>query len=68
MAGSATAENFEGEAEADQSLHPRRCEFTTLIELADRVRRLAPRHGDPEAFHVEKSEIEHALRRLARES
>jgi hypothetical protein len=36
-----------------------------LITLADRVRRLAPRHGDPEAFHLEKSEIEHALRRLA---
>lgn len=34
-------------------------------ELADRVRRLRPDHRDPERFHVEKSEIEHELRRLA---
>jgi hypothetical protein len=31
-----------------------------------RVRRLVPSHRAPEAFHVEKSEIEWALRRLAR--
>jgi hypothetical protein len=37
-----------------------------LEVLADRVRRLAPSHRDPEAFHVEKSEIERALRQLAR--
>lgn len=37
-----------------------------LDALADRVGRLRPSHRDPEAFHVEKSEIERALRRLAR--
>ena len=49
-------------------LHPRRSEAATLISLADRVRRLCPSRTDPEQFHLEKSEIEHALRRLARES
>ena len=39
-----------------------------LAELAKRVRRLAPSHRDPERYHVEKSEIEHELRRLAREA
>ncbi len=34
-------------------------------DLADRVRRLRPDHRDPERFHIEKSEIEHQLRRLA---
>lgn len=34
-------------------------------ELADRLRRLCPDHRDPERFHIEKSEIEHELRRLA---
>ena len=38
-----------------------------LAVLADRVRRLAPSIRDPERFHVDKSEIEAALRRLARE-
>lgn len=38
-----------------------------LGELADRLRRLRPDHRDPERFHVEKSEIEHQLRRLARQ-
>lgn len=40
---------------------------TALDEIAERVRRLVPSHRDPERFHVEKSEIEHELRRLARE-
>ncbi len=39
---------------------------TALAELADRIRRLVPSRSDPERFHVEKSEIEHELRRLAR--
>lgn len=39
-----------------------------LSELAHRVRRLSPSHRDPESYHVEKSEIEHELRRLARQS
>ena len=34
-------------------------------ELADRLRRLCPNHRNPEYFHIEKSEIEHELRRLA---
>lgn len=34
--------------------------------LADRVRRLSPHHRDPERFHMDKSEIERDLRRLAR--
>jgi hypothetical protein len=37
-----------------------------LIKLADRVRRLSPSHRDPERFHIDKSEIEAELRRLAR--
>ena len=41
---------------------------TTLDEIAERIRRLVPSHRDPERFHVEKSEIEHDLRRLAREA
>ena len=36
-----------------------------LIDLAARIDRLRPSHRDPEAFHVEKSEIAAALRRLA---
>jgi hypothetical protein len=38
-----------------------------LDDLACRVRRLAPSHRDPERYHVEKSEIEHELRQLAKE-
>ena len=38
-----------------------------LEELARRVARLRPSHRDPEAFHVEKSELAHELRRLAAE-
>ena len=34
-------------------------------ELADRLRHLRPDHRNPERFHMEKSEIEHELRRLA---
>ncbi len=37
----------------------------TLIQLANRVRRLCPDRRDPEAFHVEKDAIERELRRLA---
>ena len=36
-----------------------------LIDLAHRVRILAPSHRDPERFHIDKQEIEHALRMLA---
>ena len=35
-------------------------------DLARRVRRLAPSHRDPEAYHVEKSEIVAGLLSLAR--
>lgn len=38
----------------------------TVREIALRVDRNLPSHRDPEAFHVEKSEIVAALRRLAR--
>jgi hypothetical protein len=68
MAGSAAADSFEREAETDHPLPPRQSEATALIDLANRIRRLAPSRTDPESFHLEKSEIEHALRRLARES
>lgn len=37
-----------------------------LVGLAGRVRRLAPSHRDPEAFHEEKSAIEAELKALAR--
>lgn len=37
-----------------------------LSSLAGRVRRLAPSHRDPEAFHEEKSAIEAELRGLAK--
>lgn len=39
-----------------------------ICDLADRLRRLCPDHRDPERFHVEKSEIEHELRKLAAEA
>jgi hypothetical protein len=38
-----------------------------LDELARRVRRLSPDRRDPERYHLDKSEIERDLRRLARE-
>lgn len=37
----------------------------TLADLARRVERLRPSHRDPEAFHLEKSDIADALRQLA---
>lgn len=39
-----------------------------LLELAKRVERNVPRHGDPEGFHVEKSEIVSELMRVSREA
>jgi hypothetical protein len=36
-----------------------------LAMIADKVRRLAPSHRDPKQFHIDKSEIEADLRRLA---
>lgn len=38
-----------------------------LLELAKRVERNVPRHGDPEAFFVEKDEIARGLEELAQE-
>jgi hypothetical protein len=38
-----------------------------LVDLADRLRRLAPSPRNPDRFHEDKSEIEHELRRLATE-
>ncbi len=38
-----------------------------LLELAKRVDRNVPRHGDPEQFHVEKSEIVSELKKVSRE-
>lgn len=43
-------------------------EPATLHDLASAVRRLSPSHRDPERFHMDKSEIERALRRLARQA
>ncbi|WP_198365121.1 hypothetical protein [Roseomonas sp. KE0001] len=37
-----------------------------IEDLARRLSRLCPSHRDPEAFHIEKAELVHALRRLAR--
>lgn len=39
-----------------------------LDRLAARVRSLSPHHRDPERFHLDKSEIERDLRRLARQA
>ncbi len=39
-----------------------------LTNLATQVARLCPDHRDPEAFHIQKSEIVATLRRLAREA
>lgn len=41
--------------------------WQALGDLADRLRRLCLDHRDPERFHIEKSEIEYELRRIARE-
>jgi hypothetical protein len=35
-----------------------------IKDLAGRVDRNVPRHGDPERFHTEKSEISHELKKL----
>ncbi len=43
-------------------------EAQTLHQLAYAVRRLSPSHREPERFHLDKSEIERALRRLARQA
>lgn len=43
-------------------------EAAALERLAHAVRRLSPSHRDPERFHVDKSEIERELRRLARQA
>lgn len=40
---------------------------TDLIDIADAVQRLTVDRRDPERFHVEKSQIVAALRRIARE-
>lgn len=45
----------------------RRATRPDLAALAKRVERLAPSHRDPEAFHVEKSEIVAELRQADRE-
>lgn len=39
-----------------------------LAELAARVVRLIPDRREPEKFHVEKSDIAHQLRRIAKEA
>jgi hypothetical protein len=39
-----------------------------LRNIAARVVRLSPSHRDPEAYHLEKSEIVADLRRLASEA
>lgn len=46
-------------------MHARPDDRGSLTALADRVRRLSPCHRDPERFHLDKSEIEADLRRLA---
>jgi hypothetical protein len=38
----------------------------TLARIAEKVRRLSPSQRDPEQFHIDKSEIEADLRRLAK--
>jgi hypothetical protein len=38
-----------------------------LRDLANRVERLAPSRTNPELFHLNKNEVVHALRRLARD-
>ena len=45
---------------------PRRGE-RNLLSLAHRLRRLAPSPRNPDAFHEEKSDIVHELRKLAME-
>ncbi len=38
----------------------------TLADIASRLRCLAPDHRDPERFHLDKAELVHELRALAR--
>lgn len=38
-----------------------------LRDLANRVERLAPSRTNPELFHLNKNEVVHALRKLARD-
>jgi hypothetical protein len=38
-----------------------------LRDLANRVERLAPSRNNPELFHLNKNEVVHALRKLARD-
>lgn len=38
----------------------------TLSELARRVEKLRPSHRDPENFFIERDEIAHAIRQIAR--
>jgi hypothetical protein len=38
-----------------------------LRDLAERLARLAPSRHDPERFHIDKSDLVDALRRLARD-
>lgn len=39
-----------------------------LADLIKRLKRLCPDHRNPHRFHEEKSEIEYALRQLARQA
>ena len=47
-------------------MHLTRADRNEIAALARRVERLAPSHRSPEHFHIEKSEIAEALRRIAR--
>ncbi len=58
----------EGYNEEMRALHNKNARvLNEIIDLADRLRRLAPSSRNPERFHEEKSEIVHALRLIARE-
>lgn len=37
----------------------------TRDEIADKLQRLSPCHRDPHRFHEQKSELVHAIRKLA---
>ena len=39
----------------------------TLRDVARRLRYLAPHHGDPERFHLERDQLEKDVRRVANE-
>ena len=53
-----------GTGKVSTSLHPLGDQLTVL---AARVAGLSPCRRDPEQFHMDKSEVAHALRVLARE-